>query len=366
MRRLAIAAACMAMLALAGCAPTGSARSEASRKEPPDPNARFFQLSEGIFDRVAGPAAFTRRAPRPWTVQERIADLAFLGGTLWLAVNGHGLASVAPGDPPAFAARYDDWLFPHRTVTTLLPRDGSLLCHLYYNATLNTVARDGLKADGISFVAFDTSIDDYIVLLPPFQRRNPEWEAVGAAPLANGEFLVEWKLAADETSFAWTRFVPDTRAEGPSARAAYQQALAYAPADGASLSGGVRLLFDACLAALAADGVLPGDAVSVIFIVRERAGTLKHGFRSGTGEAFVTVPVFLEPAGGRALLPGGKVVSLRADGTRTDLELPALPAGFRYTDFVASGEHLVVPWEEVRFPDVGAAGVLFYRLPAER
>jgi hypothetical protein len=292
--------------------------------------------------------------------------MAFLGDVLWLAVNGHGLVSVASGDPPAFAARYDDWLFPHRTVTTLLARGGSRACHRYYNATLNTVRREELKADSISFLAFDTAIDDYVVLLPPFQRSNPEWEAVGAAPLADGEFLVEWKLAADETSFAWTRFAPDSRAEAPSTREAYQQALAYAPTDEASLSRGVRLLFDACLAELAADGARPGDAVSVIFVVRERGGTPKHGFRAGTGDSFVTVPVFLEPAAGRALLPGGKVVSLGADGERSMIGLPALPAGFGYTDIVAIGEQLVVPWEEVRFPDVGAAGVLFYRLSPER
>jgi hypothetical protein len=362
MRRRATAAACLALLALAGCARSGRG---AAGTAAADPNARFFQLADGIFDRVAGPSRFTRRSPRPWTVQERIADLAFVGGTLWLAVNGHGLASVVPGDPPSFAARYDDWLFPQRTITTLVPGERSITCHLYYNATLNTAARTSLKAEGISFLAFDTGIDDYVVLLPPFQRRNPEWEAVGAAPLANGEFLVEWKLASDETSFAWTRFVPGTRAEGPSTREAYQQALAYSPADGADVSGGVRLLFDACLGELAAKGVRPGDAVSVLFVVREAGRALKHTFRSGTGDAFVTVPVFLATDAGRALLPGGTVVSLGADGTKDVLGLPALPSGSRYTDLVRLGEHLVVPWEEVRFPDVGAAGVLFYRLAAK-
>jgi len=364
MRSTAVAAACLALFALAGCARTGAGRAGAGRPPAPDPNARAFQLADGIFDRVDGPASFVRRVARPWTVQERIADMAFLGDTLWLAVNGHGLASVTGGDPPAFAARYDDWLFPHRTVTTLVPRGGSLVCHLYFNAVLNTTPRERLPADGISFIAFDPGIDDYVVLLPPFQRRNPAWEAVGAAPLADGEFLVEWKLAADETSFAWTRFAPASRTEAPSTREAYQQALAYAPVDGASLSRGVRLLFDACLAELAAAGVRPGDAVSVIFSVRERGGTMKHGFRAGTGDAFVTVPVFLEPAAGRALLPNGTVVSIGVDGARTAIRLPALPAGFRYTDLAATGEHLVAPWEEVRFTDVGAAGVLFYRLSA--
>ncbi len=359
MRRLAAAACSLALLgllALTGCArPSRSAAAPAA-----DPNARFFQLDGGIFDRVAGPAAPGHRPARPWTVQERIADLAFLGDTLWLAVNGHGLAAVVPGDPPSFAARYDDWFFPHRTITTLLARDGRLLCHLYYNVTLNTVARANLKAEGVSFLAFDPGIDDFAVLLPPFQRANPAWEAVGAAPLAGGEFLVEWKLAAEETSFAWTRFAPSTKAEGPSTREAYQKALAYAPADGPDVSPGVRALFAACGERLAAAGIRAGDVTSILFVVRDRTGGARRTFRSGTGEAFVTVPVFLEPDAGSALLPDGVVVVVRADGTTRTPRLPALPAGFRYTDLARSNGYFVISWEEVRFPDVGAAGILLY------
>jgi len=359
MRRSAAAASSLVLaglLALAGCvrAPRGAAVPAA------DPDARFFQIDGGMFDRVAGPADPGRRPARPWTVQERIADLAFLGDTLWLAVNGHGIAAVVPGDPPSFAARYDDWLFPQRTITTLFARDRRLLCHLYFNTTLNTVARSSLKAEGNSFLAFDTGIDDFAVLLPPFQRANPAWEAVGAAPLADGEFLVEWKLAAEETSFAWTRFAPATKAEGPSTREAYQEALAYAPADGPDVSSGVRALFAACAERLAASLPRAGDAASIVFLVRDRTGAARRAFRAGTGDAFVTVPVFLDAASGSALLPDGSVVVVRADGTRGTLALPKLPAGFRYTDLARSNGYFVVPWEEVRFPNVGAAGILLY------
>lgn len=338
----------VAFAALAGCARPPRAAAPAQ-----EPNARFYQLDSGIFDRVAGPAELGRRPPRPWTVQERVADLSFLGGTLWLAVNGHGIAAVVPGEPPSFAARYDDWLFPQRTITTLIARDGRLLCHLYFNATLNTVPRSALKADGISFLAFDPGIDDFAVLLPPFQRANPSWEAVGAAPTADGAFLVEWKLSGDETIFAWTRFAPATKTETPSTREAYQQALGWDPADAAGLPSGVRALFDACGERLA--------GTSVLFVTRDRAGGAKRAYRSGAGESFVTVPVFLEGASGSALLPDGTIVEVRADGTIATLALPRLPAGHRYTDLARSDGYLLVPWEEVRFPDVGAAGILLYR-----
>lgn len=354
--RAALLAPAAIVLFAASAALAGCARSPRATAAAPDPNARFFQLAAGIFDRVPAPAAPGSRPARPWTVQERVADMAFLGATLWLAVNGHGLAAVVPGEPPSFAARYDDWLFPQRTLTTLLARDGRLLCHLYFNATLNTVPRSALKADGISFLAFDPGIDDFAVLLPPFQRANPSWEAVGAAPVADGAFLVEWKLSGDETSFAWTRFAPATKAEGPSTREAYQQALAWAPADAAGLPSGVRALFAACGERLA--------GASALFVTRDGSGGAKRAYRLGAGDAFVTVPVFLEDSSGIALLPDGTVVEVRADGAVATLALPRLPTGCRYTDLARTGGYLVVPWEEVRFPDVGAAGILLYRAVA--
>ena len=111
---------------------------------------------------------------------------------------------------------------------------------------------------------------------------------------------------------------------------------------------------------LAATGIRAGDVTSILFVVRDRTGGAKRTFRSGTGDAFVTVPVFLDAASGSALLPDGSVVVVRADGTRRTLALPRLPAGYRYTDLARSNGYLVVPWEEVRFPDVGAAGILLY------
>ena len=347
-------------LAVCSCAPSKPAR--AGELPPADPRARFFQLTGGVFEQVPGPAAFHQRTPVAWTVQERVADLAFLGDALWLAVNGRGLASVAPGDPPSFTARYDEWLFPYRTITTLVPRPdaGSLLCHLYYNAALNTVGPEALKAADISFLSFSTRLDDYAILLPPFQRGHPGWEAVGLAPLSDRDFLVEWKLAAEETSFAWTRFLPDENGEGEATRAAFQRALAYVPGDAAAVPSGVKGLFDACAAELAARGVRAGTETSVLYVARARDEPLKATFRAGTGDTFVTVPVFLEQTSGRALLPGGRVLSLAVDGTLRTLDLPALPRGFRYTDLARFGGFLVAPWEEVRFTDVGAAGILFY------
>jgi len=39
-----------------------------------------------------------------------------------------------------------------------------------------------------------------------------------------------------------------------------------------------------------------------------------------------------------------------------------VPAGVRYTDLARVGSFLVVPWEEQSFTQVGAAGILFYKI----
>jgi hypothetical protein len=59
-----------------------------------------------------------------------------------------------------------------------------------------------------------------------------------------------------------------------------------------------------------------------------------------------------------ALLPDGQVLEKSAGSVPRVVSLPALPEGFRYTDFVKRGDSFVIAWEEIRFTDVGSAGVL--------
>ena len=54
--------------------------------------------------------------------------------------------------------------------------------HLYYNALLNDAPQQDLTLTGISLVSFLPAKADYAFLIPPFQRKNPDYEAVGFAP----------------------------------------------------------------------------------------------------------------------------------------------------------------------------------------
>ena len=345
-----------ALLVLAGLAACSGGKPAAPG--PAGPRSSWFQLRSGIFDRVSGPGAVAPAAKRPWTIQSRVADTALLGETLYCAVNGSGMAAVkidAQGGV-SFSYRFDPLIFAHRTVTALVPRQGEIAVHLYYNALLNTARPQDLAIRGICLVAFLPGLDDFAFIIPPFQRRNPEWEAVGFAPASDDDFFFEWKYTdASETRFAYTRFRVGARVETKSSRGEFLAALGVPSVDGAGVPAGLASFFVACRGAMPA---LP-QGTAVHFAVRSRGNPPRRSFFSAQGgDSVLDVPVFDEAGSLYGLLPGGRVRVAPAEGPARTIVLPALPAGFRYTDLAVKEGMLVLPWEESSFTDVGAAGLL--------
>jgi hypothetical protein len=306
---------------------------------------------------------------RPWTVQGRVADMTFMAGALYCGINGSGIASVAldAAGVPAFTYHADSLIFAHRTITTLISRRGALTVHLYYNALLNDAPQQDLTLTGISLVSFLPAKADYAFLIPPFQRKNPDYEAVGFAPLTENQFAMEWKFTdAGETRFAYTRFDADTQVEEKETREAYLGALGVPSISGDAVPADLGAFFALCKSSLPPSP--PGTSLQ--FILRSRTGVLRRSFRSAAeSDAAVVIPVFEDTGVRLALLPGGRLLSAPAGGAASVgasariLELPVLPRGFRYTDIVKSGSFLVAGWEESRFTDVGRAGILLLRLP---
>lgn len=308
---------------------------------------------------VAGPAAGPPVAERPWTIQSRVADMAFLGDALYCAVNGSGLVGIGfdPAGAPTFAYHADSLIFAHRTITTLVPRQGTLAVHLYYNAFLNDAAQRDLPLAGISLVSFLPAQSDFSFLIPPFQRKNPDWEAVGFAPISENQFDFEWKYTnAAETRFAYTRYRADTHAEESASRDAYIAALGVPSIAGAGVPADLGAFFEICrksIPRLSAN-------VSLQFVLRSRENPVRTSYRSQpSSDSAVIIPVFEESGTRLALVPDGRVLVSAAAG-RT-IGLPTLPGGFRYTDLVKQGTVLIVPWEETSFTNVGRAGILLFR-----
>ena len=345
--------AAIAVAGLVGC----SARAPAA---PPAATGTWFQLLSGTLQPLADLAASRPVARAPWTVQSRVADMAFLGNDLYAGINGIGLAVLGRDPQGGLHVTYhpDALIFSHRTLTTLIPREGGVTVHLYYNALLNDTLRQDLSLAGISFVTFSANLNDYAFLVPPFQRKNPDWEAVGLAPESQNSFDVEWKFTdASETRFQYTRFHADTRAEEPEDRDTFLSALGVPSIDGPSVPSGLATFFAACRAQLPAQPA--GGAL--VFSLRSRESPLKRSYRSRKeSETATVVPVFDDGGTLLALLPDGRLLSQAPGRSPKVVRLPNLPSGFQYTDLVVWNGSLLLPWEEQAFTDVARAGILVY------
>ncbi|MGD0725878.1 MAG: hypothetical protein ABSB63_09980 [Spirochaetia bacterium] len=346
----ALLAAVGALAALASC----------SGGKPGAPaRASWFQLQAGAFQPVAGPGSSPSVSELPWTIQSRVADMAFLGSTLYCAVNGTGLAAIEldAAGAPVFAYHADPLIFAHRTITTLVPRQGTLAVHLYFNALLNDARQRDLPISGISIVCFLPAQSDFSFLIPPFQRRNPDWEAVGFAPESENQFDFEWKYTDPmETRFAYTRYRADTQVEEGTSRDAYLAALGVPSISGSQVPSDLGEFFETCRKSI------PRLApyASLQFALRSRENPVRRSYRSQpVSDSAVMIPVFEEEGARLALIPGGRVIASAASSRPIDL--PGLPRAFRYTDFVKVGDLLIVAWEETAFTNVGRAGLLLFR-----
>ena len=273
--------------------------------------AAWLQLQSGTFQPVADPV---RGGARALACRGRCSHgwptWPSWRARLYCGVNGSGLAAIGRDPAGMITSTYhaDPLIFGHRTITTLVPRQGSLAVHLYFNALLNDARPQDLSLSGISLVSYAPRLSDYSFLIPPFQRMNPDWEAVGFAPESENSFDFEWKYTdASETRFQYTRY--PRRHEGR----------------GAGRSGHVpRGPRCAChrgpIRALVAGRVLrrlPGgdagacrrESRSSFPFVRGKARSSATTARGRKVRSAVVVPVFEEEGKLLALLPDGRVLS---------------------------------------------------------
>ncbi len=348
------------MAALVACAP---GRRPAGGPGAPGAGGSWYELASTVFQSVGAADASPPVAALPWTVQARVTDMAFLGDSLFCAVNGAGIAAIDSGAKGAltFSYHYDAPIFAHRTITTLIPRHGDLMVHVYYNALLNDAKPEELLLRGISLVTFLPGQKDFAFLIPPFQKKNPEWEAVGFAPISENEFDFEWKYTdASETRFAYTRYRADLQLEAESNRDAYVAALGTPSLSGPNVPASYGAFFQECrsrIQGLAADTALH-------FKVRSRQTPVQRYFRTGLEQdSILVIHVFDEDGTLDALLPDGQMLETRPGSPVRSFSLPTLPPGFRYTDFVRKGDLFIASWEETEFTQVKRAGLLSTRFP---
>ena len=137
----------------------------------------------------------------------------------------------------------------------------------------------------------------------------------------------------------------------------YLAALGVPAVEGPYVPSTLAAFFSTCSAEMPP---LPAGT-SLQFSLRSKESPIKRNYRSRKdSESAIAVPLFEEQGKLFALLPEGRILASEPASPPQSHPLPALPAGFRYTDFVKWGPSLVVSWEEIAFTDVGRAGLLVY------
>ena len=327
---------------------------------------QWFQLVEGAFEPVEGPLGLQSVESGPWTVQARVSDLVALDGTLYLAVNGHGVAALDPPhsgqEQPRFRYFYDPTLFRYRTLTSLVPAGDTLLCHLYFNTLLNVAEPDRLPVRDLCLLRLYPEEGIYQAVPVPFLITHPGWECVGFVPQAPDQVLLEWKLSgASETRFQYTRLsLPDLE-ERPIERGEYRRAFTPVPAD--------RRLPQPLEEVFREAGRREGaGATALYFVVRTASEPLPLRYiRAAPGSdaqaRLLTLSGFRDGERLDLLAPDGLLLSSTAGAPVRLRRLPALPAGFAYTGLYAFQGLLVASWEQSDFIRTGASGVLISSQP---
>lgn len=363
----AIVLVCLSVLSATAC-------SVGRDEEPESVSGReyWYILQDG--DLLPGniPASNNETTFLPWTVQQRVVDLIPYGNRVHLAVNGHGIVSVEHGDQQTHAFQYYYYpiIFDARTITLLIPEEQTILCHLYFNKTLNTIGEEDLKIQGVSLFKLIPFEDNFRFVVLPFQKKNPDWESTTFLPLGDRRFYVEWKYTDEEvTRFKYTKVDLARNREESGNREEFLEAYGFQEMKSAWLPKGLKYLFDSSVEELLRDA----RATAIHFLLRaeddlitKRFRYMPEGFVQSEEMTLSEVPVYQKGSFLYALLQDGTVFWSDLENTRKGRHvLPALPKGFVYRNFVVTDTEILATWEESRFFNVGSAGLYIAEFSVE-
>jgi hypothetical protein len=355
-----------AFLSLSGCRP---AQPEPESAEPI--SGSLYQIQQGRFTLLSDAGEIRETPFQPWTVQARVSDMTVLGPSVYLGINGHGIAQLTPGESarPEFRYFYDSLIFGYRTLTTLLPQDRpdgpALVCHIYFNKLLNVVAESELKLQGISLLRLDPSRGIYEFLTPPYQEEHPEWEAVGFVPVDPQEFFLEWKYSdRNRTLFSYSRFDLLHQAEEEVEAQSYRRSYGFHDIEESSalrvLLAEARRILDT-----------PDSSTAYQLLIRSQDRSLVTRYEYHPDDFTRAEEIRLYSLSGvrssedlYLLLPDGSLLHGSPSSRKVRrLPLPPLPEGYVYRQLMLHDDTLLASWEQNAFTDVGAAG-FFFAAPA--
>ncbi len=327
------------------------------------PPGYWFSILEGSIEQIED-VRLSYSEPGPWTVQERIADLSLLHGKIFLAVNGRGIAAadISASIPPQFKYYYDPLIFKYRTITTIIPGDKFLLCHIYFNKMLNITSEKNLKIQGISLLKLFPEEEIYQFISLPFQEKNPEWESVGFIPEKSDLFFFEWKFSnEEETRFYHSIFSLDQMTDKAVDENIFRRAYNFREIKNENTPQSLQALFQNAIKRLGSEQF----STAFHFLIRRgeepiisRYEYYPEDFAKAPSIRLLTLSIFKQNESYFLLTPQGLIIKADEQGRKLKTyTLPLLPGGYIYLDLIITNRRLLVTWEESLFTDVGSAGL---------
>ncbi len=339
----------------------------ACRRPAPAVSDHIYLLEKnGVFVPADRPAWEDAGGFLPWPLQVRVTDILAREEKAVLAVNGHGLVSVASRDhevslTPSYRPEY----FSGRTMTRLFRRGDYLFCHVYHDTSfpesrLIPAPPPSLGLLGVSVIGDTVSYTPYSLM---FQKGQEPWEPVGAGRLDGDQLVVEWKLAAPGKSrFRYSTFALANGAEREETREWF-----YERATVSSLAEVSDPTTAALLQTIA--GRLTRETPGCVVFFSETQGEVGADRRflyrdnQGGGQTvpvYYTVRVNRSAAGCDLLLEDGRFFLAGSPDPADWREgrLPELPPDCRYTVLGVTPGFLCAAWEQVDFYRVGRAGIV--------
>lgn len=326
----------------------------------------------------------------PWSVQERITDIALYRDRLYFSVNGFGILTcpALKAGQVDFKTYYDHSYFEYKTLTTILPVyspgnnkiggnnetggnevvDEYILCHLYFNAMVFPFQPDDFLFDSANIIKLTHSKEELFIeeLYPAPPEQVPHWEIVGFLPVNRSTFHLEWKNSQNTfTEFRYSCYSVKEQKEEEEEREDFINAYNFTPLTGEKVPGSLKFLCEKIMV----DGPWETQYTTFHFLVKEKRTHITNRYiekamvplTDGNFE-IVTVRMFSDELGYYALTQTGLVYFTRhADPVIRQIQLPHLPEGFHYVEFFIHDNILLLTWEESVFMNVGAAGLLIVR-----
>jgi hypothetical protein len=326
---------------------------------------RWYAIDSGKFHSVPDIERLKKPSFLPWTIQERVSDIAYDSGKIVIGINGYGVAFLEEdkGTNQEFHYFFDRALFSERTLTMLLPFGDEICCHFYINTSLGAGPAGKASRAGCNFAFFPAQgvLDRFMPYILPSETDQDGYEAVGFLPATKIDWYIEWKKAGAVTRFRYSQYEMSGSRETAISREQYRDAYSFKNVNLGSVPRAIKLL----AREIKKRDLPDAESTSYHFLTKDKETNLVTRYES-KGDAdprddsfeIRNVFMFIDERNAYALSDKAILWMEQASTDIHEIELPAMPDGFRYTGLFVSDRSILLSFEESSFFKTGNAGLL--------